>query len=113
MIDAIKEITTLIEKLPHMALWILAGVLIYKVIFIGSWFGIAKLLIDRTHSFLTSPKPHQFYLDDLLCQCPSSRLIDVLKRIPRGNLTMIHASHIDWLKMAIDEKAQRDSEAKK
>ena len=111
MIEALKEIVAIIEKLPHMALWILAGLLFYKVVIIGSWFGIAKLLIERTHSYLTRPPipkpPEQMYLDDVLCMVPRQRLIEVLRKIP--NLSVyryIHASHLDWLETAVIEYAK-------
>ena len=56
MIEIIKEIGGVLKDLPDLAIWILAGILFYKVFIVGSIFGIVKLAINKTHGVLTKPK---------------------------------------------------------
>lgn len=54
--ELLKEIADLLDKFPQLALWILTGLLFYKVVIIGSYFGILRLLILKGHDYLRSPK---------------------------------------------------------
>jgi len=56
MVDTLKEITDLIKDLPELAVWILVGLLFYKVVIIGSYFGIIRLAILKLHDYLKSEK---------------------------------------------------------
>lgn len=104
MIDALKEIVVLVEKLPNIAIWILAGLLFYKVVVIGSWFGIAKLLIERSYSYLKlkAEEPRAISLKHLLCQVSETRLTDVLKKARRHS-EYLHGSDLNWLEDLIDK----------
>lgn len=56
MLQELKEILGIIKDLPHMVMWVLAGLLLYKVVVIGSIYGVIKLAIDRLHDWLTRPR---------------------------------------------------------
>jgi len=114
MIEALKEVLTIIEKLPHMALWILAGLLFYKIVIIGSWFGIAKLLIERLHSFAMAfrLKPKQLSIADMVIDgIHEDEIRDLLRSTPlQRDLLFVHRNHIEWIKTAIQEKKLRHNE---
>jgi hypothetical protein len=67
MLQELKEILGIIKDLPHMVMWVLAGLLLYKVVVVGSIYGVIKLAIDRLHSWLVTPKvvTHQYDLKHL------------------------------------------------
>lgn len=55
MIEIIKEAGVILKDLPDLAIWILIGILFYKVFIIGSSISLAKYAINKLHSFLTKP----------------------------------------------------------
>lgn len=54
--EELKELIDLISKLPELAIWVLVAFWVYKVIVIGSIFGIIKLFIVKLHSWLTTDR---------------------------------------------------------
>jgi len=54
--EELKELIDLISKLPELAIWVLVAFWCYKIIVIGSIFGIIKLFIVKLHSWLTNEK---------------------------------------------------------
>jgi len=56
MLEIIKEAGNILKDLPELAIWILLGILVYKVIIVGSIFGIIKLAINKTHSAFLKEK---------------------------------------------------------
>ena len=56
MLEIIKEASTLLKDLPDLALYILMGLLFYKVVIIGSIFSFGKLCVSKLHSVLTKEK---------------------------------------------------------
>ena len=56
MLEIIKEAGSILKDLPDLAIWILIGIIFYKVVIIGSIFGIAKLAINRLHDYFVKPK---------------------------------------------------------
>jgi hypothetical protein len=111
MISEAKELIDLILKLPHMALWILTGVLFYKVVIIGSWFGIARLLIERGYSILTKPREFQVLGLTLTAEVGED-LKFALLNIPTSG-KYIYAADVQWLRQAIAEKREAEKKAAK
>lgn len=112
-----KSVWALVEKMPHLALWIMAGFFAYKIMIIGSWFALAKLLIDRVHSWAmrppAPPQPVVMKLGNMLCMVSESEVASVLYMVPRSSTTdMIHGHHLSWLRAAIAEKKDRESSSK-
>ena len=58
--EELKIIVGMIANLPQMALWVLAGFWAYKVIVIGSVYGVIRLGINKAYDWLTSPKKYDF-----------------------------------------------------
>lgn len=56
MLQELKEILGIIKDLPHMVMWVLAGLLLYKITIIGSVYGVIKFAIDKFHDYLTKEK---------------------------------------------------------
>ncbi len=56
MFDELKELIQLVNGLPHLALWVAAGFWAYKVIVIGSIYGLIRFFIEKAHDWLTAPK---------------------------------------------------------
>lgn len=117
MIEAMKEVVDLVKQLPELSIWILCGVLIYKVIIIGSWFGIARLLIVKLHNFATSPRKienvHKIDRYFITCDGAYDRFMACVHRLrhkrTRSPATeYIHLSDVAWLEEAIKEKEDRE-----
>ena len=56
MTEIIKEFGDLLKLIPETAIWIVAGLLLYKVVIVGSVFGVARLLIIKFHDWGVRPK---------------------------------------------------------
>lgn len=56
MLEEIKELVHLINSLPQLALWVMIGFWAYKVIIVGSVYGLIRFTVDKLHSWLTKPK---------------------------------------------------------
>lgn len=68
MLEEIKQILSLVKELPHMVMWVLAGLLFYKVSIIGSIYGLIRFGIEKLHSYLTHEKiiTHQWSIDGVI-----------------------------------------------
>lgn len=60
MLQELKEILGIIKDLPHMVMWVLAGLLFYKVTIVGSIYGVIKLAIEKIYLVLTKEKTVKF-----------------------------------------------------
>lgn len=113
--EEIKVLVDMMKELPALALWVIAGFFAYKVICIGSIYGVIKLGIVKFHDYLTRSK---VYLHDLgggvIIRDALPELVGQLSRLKNKGLdtnsSFVHSSDINWLRQAIDEKEQRDRE---
>jgi len=55
MVDELKELIAVVNSLPQLALWVAVGFWAYKVIIIGSVYGVIKLAINKAYSAMTRP----------------------------------------------------------
>lgn len=106
MIEELKVIVEMIADLPSFALWVIAAFWAYKVIVIGSVYGVIRLAINKFHDFLVKPKDVDL---DTMCGSINIKksLILQLSRIP-CQYTQLDPNAVNWLKEAIDEKLQRN-----
>lgn len=67
MLEELKQILEIVKELPHLVMWVLAGLLLYKVTVIGSVFGIIKLSITKFHDYLVKEKVvrHEYKFDGI------------------------------------------------
>lgn len=106
MIEELKVIIDMVSKLPNFALWVIAAFWAYKVIVIGSIYGVIRLAINKFHDFLTKPKDVDL---DHMCGSMAIKkaLILQISRIP-CRFTTLDPVALNWLKEAIDEKLQKE-----
>lgn len=101
--DELKLLIEMVANLPTMAMWVLVGFFAYKVIVIGSIYGLVRFFVDKLHNWLTSPKVFKYKLGDMTINDDVMQdLVDQISRIRDGG-SYIHASHVSKLKKAIDE----------
>lgn len=118
--EELKLLIDMVAKLPAMALWVLVGFWAYKVICIGSIYGVIRLAIIKAHEVLIARKTVtkdvevRLMLDGLVISGAKEALWAQLHRVRNKkhniNSTYIHANDVDWLRVAIDEKEKRDAE---
>lgn len=60
--EELKMIVDMIAHLPTLATWVLVGFLFYKLMVVGSLFGLARLIVVKLHDGLTNQKPKQMKL---------------------------------------------------
>lgn len=56
MIEVIKELGEIVKDLPDLAVWILCGLLFYKVFLIGGAYSLAKFFINKLYTYLVAEK---------------------------------------------------------
>jgi hypothetical protein len=125
MIDEIRELLQIVEKLPELTLWVLAGFGGYKLIIYLSTTGamvvIARLAINKIHDAYTNPraqaveyKIRNHFIDEetmISLETLMSRL--KYSRILGRHSSYIHANDVNFLIQAYDEKVARDKAEKK
>lgn len=123
--EELKLLITLVKDLPAMAIWLLVIFYGYKVIIVGSIYGVIRFAISRLHSWATTPK-HKLQRVDITGDIQGmaitsggahEALIGQLHRL-RGRGTgidskYIHAQGVDWLREAIDAKIAAEHQAAK
>lgn len=115
--DELKMLIDMVAALPAMAMWVLVGFFAYKVVVVGSIYGLVRFVVDKLHSWLTGPpRPEPpgppIQVDGLvggisITGCAPA-IIEQIKRIRGKGLNIhspyIHSQSVDWLREAIDEK---------
>lgn len=129
MMEEVKELLHLIEKLPHMALWVLGGFALYKLItyasLVGSVTMILRLAIMKGFEAYALPKKPktvemEFSLNGLKMLSTVQRKLELMLmhlhdvRHPKG-LTFrseyLHDDDIDYLTRALADKINADLKA--
>lgn len=99
--DELKLLIEMVSNLPTMAVWVLVGFFAYKVAVIGSVYGVIRLLITKTHDWLTKPKVVVYDLKGIcINEAVSLSLSAQIGRLPKNNY--LHASDVVDLAEAID-----------
>lgn len=120
MIEIIKEAGQILKDLPELAIWILLGILLYKVVIVGSIFGLIKLAILKLHDFLTKPKvlpPKEVSLDGyfIVHDGTYKKFRSVLEEMIHYNSknsvrnVYLHSQDVDFIKEAILEKRAKET----
>lgn len=122
--DELKTLIEMVEGLPNAALWVIAAVFVYKVVVIGSIYGVIRFAIDKLHSWAVARKTREVeykeirpMLDSMTISGELDHLIAQIHRL-RGRgcgirSEYIHGRSIDWLREAIDDKIEKDDLATK
>jgi len=116
--NELKLLIEMVKDLPAMALWVLVGFWAYKVIFIGSCYGVIKLAISKIHDVLIARKVEykeiRAMVDGICIHGETSALMSQLHRLRNKGTHLkdgegyIHSKSVQWLCEAIDEKEARD-----
>jgi len=121
MIEIIKEAGEILKDLPDLAIWILVGILFYKVFIIGGIIAVIKLAINKTHSIMeissnNKVKPKEvvtkYEIDNYFITDAKDKF-DLLIKELRGARTSINSKYIHnddvcFLLDAIREKKERE-----
>jgi len=116
MIEDFNILIESIARLPDFAAYMVAFFFVYKVVIIGSVYGLIRYLGMRLFNYLEYRKVEykeiRPMLDGMCIKAETDKLIAQLYRL-RGvsyttDLRFIHANDIDWLREAIDEKLLKD-----
>lgn len=106
--DEIKVILDLVQKLPELGVWVIVAIYAYKVVIIGSIYGLIRLAINQTHSWLTRDKKTEFVIGHKVIDATVGAALNAqLTRL--GSYGYIHASDIIKLAQAIDVIKEKES----
>lgn len=118
--EELKQLIEAIANLPSLAIWVLAGFLMYKLAVVGSVYGLVRFAIDKWHSWKTTPK-HTLEVRELQTAINGmvisegdvyDALVGQIHRVRgkgvRINSNYIHQGGVDWLRQAIDDKIAKD-----
>ena len=102
--EELKLLIEMVANLPALAMWVLVGYLVYKLVVIGSIYGVMRLLIERVYAVLTSGKDIKYKLDNVTINEEATKeLIKQVRRLKTSS-PWLHLSDIDVLREALDEK---------
>jgi uncharacterized protein YqhQ len=117
VVGIVKELAEVLKDLPDLAIWIMIGILFYKVVIVGSIFGIIKLAITKAHDAITKPKTvvTEYKLDDVVYQYDGSlmKLKDFLRGVVSlNNGYRLSTDEVNFIIEAYEEKIQRENVTK-
>lgn len=113
--EDLKLLVEMVSHLPTMALWVIAGFYAYKVVVIGSIYGVIRFVAGRLFDWLekkkTMPMEMRPVIDGICISGQADHLIAQLHRI-RHHSMYIHSTDVQWLQQAIDEKMESEKAKK-
>jgi hypothetical protein len=87
MIDELKQILTMVEKVPETVLWVLFGFAVYKLVVwlsaTGATVMLVKLAIDKLHDYLVRPATKAYDINGTLVNEPTKAKFDQLIAVMR------------------------------
>lgn len=121
--EELKLLIEMVSRLPAMAMWVLVGFFVYKVVVVGSIYGVIRLGINKAHNWLTTPR-HTMKtmemrptIDGFCITGQADQLISQLHRLrgvtARLGSQYIHKSDVDFLREALDDRIAKESEKSK
>lgn len=122
--EELKLLIGMVRELPGLALWVLVAFYAYKVMIVGSIYGLIRFIVEKTHSWLVTRKTADVNIrgtiDGMVITHDNSHraLFAQLerlrgKRCGGGGLGYIHGCSVEWLRDAIDAQEAKDLEAAK
>lgn len=122
--EELKMIVDLIASLPQMALWVLVGFWAYKVVVVGSVYGVIRFCVGKAHDYLVRrkvipPEVKQIevraLVDGICIDNAVEPLMAQLHRVIGRNTGIesqyVHRQSVEWLREAIDDKLAKDRAA--
>lgn len=113
MIEELKSLIQVINGLPQLAIWVAVGFWAYKVIIIGSVYGVIRLAINKAYAAYTRPAKEDIrvVIDGIVYFEQKARLIAILKRVVPDKYDT--GESMEWLESAINAKIEKDGLPKK
>ena len=126
--EELKLLVEMVANLPSMALWVIAFFFAYKVMIVGSIYGVIKFVVQKVHDVFIAKKTMPTITQEInlkdkyagICIGGDDVLNLLLLQLQRVkgkrvgiNSSYIHECSVDWLREAITEKEDRDREALK
>ena len=118
--EELKLLINMVEKLPALAVWVIVIFFTYKVIVVGSVYGIIRFVVKAISHMITN-RHRDVNLNGVLDgMCITTdgthlKLAGQLKRlvgIRSGGNIYIHNADVEWLKEAIDKVVLEDKKPK-
>jgi len=107
--EELKILIEMVANLPAMAIWVLIGFFVYKVVVIGSIFGLIRLFIIKAHNWLTAEKKVAYKIDDYFIDGEAkNQFILQFLRLKKSTLNRIHYGDVEALERAIDKIKSAD-----
>ena len=104
--DELKLLIEMVAGLPSLAVWVLVGYLAYKVVVVGSIYGVIRLLIIKLHDWLTKPRVVALKIGAKpIDESTAEALNAQIARISSGHY--FHMSDVQKLREALDAKLKQ------
>lgn len=105
--EEIQLIVKMIADLPQLALWVLVGFWAYKVVIIGSVYGVIKMAITKTYDWKTKPKVVETRLwNKTIDEQTALMLAAQISRVTNSATGYIHANDVNKLRIILDKAEQ-------
>ena len=110
--EELKELVNIIGSLPQIALWVMIGFWAYKVIVVGSVYGVIRLAIIKGYDAIV--KPREFNINGIcISEAVANEIKSEISRAITFSKAYLNSADARWLREAIDEKRIREYEQMK
>lgn len=102
--EELKLLIEMVANLPTLAVWVLVGYLAYKVVVVGSIYGMIRLLIVKVHDWKTQPtvfKVGAKAIDEATAEALQAQIARVC------STNYYHMSDVQKLREALDAKLKQ------
>ena len=100
----------MVNQLPTLAIWVLVGFWCYKVVCVGSIYGIIRLAINKLHSWKTSPRDYK--IKTRVADEETLHQLEIEIARIGGKYQRIWESDVLWLREAINDKVAKEQQEK-
>jgi hypothetical protein len=100
--EELKLLLELVANLPAMAMWVLIGLFAYKVVIVGSIYGVIRLGITKTHDWLTRDKQWRIAGKPISAEVAAALQEQIERIAGSGPYSYIRSSQVEQLRKAID-----------
>lgn len=122
--DELKLLIEMVANLPTLAIWVLVGYLAYRIVIVGSIYGVLRFFIEKLFDWLKAQKQREVeykeirpMLDGMCVKAATDTLIAQIHRLRGRGLGIdsnyIHSQSVDWLRDAIDKKIEAERSERK
>jgi len=113
--DVLQQLVDMVKDMPSLAIWVLAGLLMYKIVMIGSWFGIARLVILKGHECIVKPRKKEYLFGSHFIGGAgiANEFLGLIASIKNSNGSSyvseyVHDGDLSWFREAINDKKLKD-----